>query len=89
MGEMQKILNRMRRERNKAQEETCERVGYYLVHSTGRYFISEHVSESALERVANKVLTDTDFDYWIDYSLGFDVDRRVAWANFDFTDRFI
>lgn len=76
-------------QRNKEMESTCERVGYYLVHSTGRYFISEQVSEYNLNNVCNKVLSDTNYDYWIDYSYGLDVNRAVAWMNIDCTDKFI
>lgn len=83
------FIKQVRNARNKEMEENCTRVGYYLVHSSGRYFISETVSESALEKVCNKVLTDNDYQYWIDYSFGLDINRAVAWGNMDYTDRFI
>jgi hypothetical protein len=68
----------------------CSYKGYYLVKTSSgeRFFISTKVDVEALEKVADKVLTDTDYDYWIDYSNGFDVQGKVAWSNFDMTDKF-
>lgn len=82
-------INSTRAMRNKELKGSCKRVGYYLVHSSGRFFISEKVSESALNSICNKVLTNRDYLYWIDYNLGLDVDGKVAWANLDYTDNFI
>lgn len=66
------------------------RRGYYLVKNGERHFVSETVSESALNRVCNRVLSESKgWDYWIDYSHGPDVFGNPAWANIDQTDRFI
>ena len=74
----------------KEKEATCERRGFYLVKGESRYFISEKVDERALQRVCDSVLSDAKgWDYWIDYSMGLDISRRVAWANIDQTDRFV
>ena len=73
-------------------EQTKTRKGYWLVRSSDeeRFFISEKVSEPALERVCNKVLNNhTGYDYWIDYCLGYDVNGMEAWSNLDHTDSFI
>jgi hypothetical protein len=86
---MSKVLNTIRKQRNEEAEQNHSRIGYYLVHHTGRYFISEKVNEPALNKLCNKVLSDTDYDYWIDYSMGLDVTGRVAWVNLDLTDKFI
>ncbi len=83
------FINKVRNARNKEMEQNYTRVGYYLVHSSGRFFISEKVNPCALERICDKVLTDTDYDYWIDYSFGYDVNQVVAWSNIDHTDKFI
>lgn len=64
--------------------------GYYLVKGDARYFISEHVNPTALEKVAGKVLSDAaGWDYWVDYCMGLDVSGRLAWANIDKTDLFL
>jgi hypothetical protein len=54
--------------------------GYYLVRESDgcRFFISPCEDIEALEQVADKVLTDTDYAYWIDYSLGVDVEGKPA-----------
>lgn len=73
-------------------EQTKIRKGYWLVRSIDkeRFFISEKISEHALQRVCDKVLNNrTGFDYWIDYCLGLDVNGREAWSNLDHTDNFI
>lgn len=74
-----------------SQEEPAgTRRGYYLKIGDSAHYISERVDAYALERVANKVLSDkTGYNYWVDYSHGLDVERRIAWSNLDFTDRFI
>lgn len=64
--------------------------GYYLVLSNDdRIWFSETVDESALEKVCDKYLTDTDYNYWIEYCHGVDVHGRLAWSNLDHTDKFI
>lgn len=68
------------------------RRGYWLVRVSDRrrFFISETVSERALNRIATSVLSDkAGWDYWVDYCLGLDVHGRTAWINLDQTDRFI
>ena len=64
--------------------------GYYLVRESDgkRFFISKVVCVKSLEEVASKVLTDKDFDYWIDRSTGEDVYGNPCWVNLDFTDGF-
>ncbi len=86
---MKAVLKQINALRIKEMEQSCERVGYYLVHHTGRYFISEDRNEYALNKLCNKVLSDTDYQYWIDYSLGRDVNGAIAWINLDQTDLFI
>ena len=78
----------------KEKQERCEAPGFYLVMGNtaqgARYFISAEVDSGALQAVANRVLNDrAGYDYWIDYCMGFDIDRRVAWSNMDHTDLFI
>ena len=66
--------------------------GFWLVRDSdrSRHFISEGISETALERVCKRVLSDTDgWGYWIDRCLGRDIKGNVAWANMDWTDSFI
>jgi hypothetical protein len=65
--------------------------GYYLVRESDgcRFFISPCEDIEALEQVADKVLTDTDYAYWIDYSLGVDVEGKPAWMNMDYTEKFL
>lgn len=86
---MQSVLKQITTRRNKEMEQSCERVGYYLVHHTGRYFISVDRNEYALNKLCNKVLSDTDYQYWIDYSLGKDVNGDIAWVNLDQSYLFI
>jgi hypothetical protein len=86
---MSTFTNTVSKCHNEAKKLDCSHIGYYLVHSSGRHFISDKVSEYALNNVCNKVLTDTDYDYWVDYSLGRDVDGKVCWGNMDYTDKFI
>ena len=84
------FIDSIRTKRNKELEATCERPGYYLVKGGERHFISETVSEPALNRVCNRVLSEKKgWDYWVDYSFGRDVHGNVAWANLDQTARFI
>ena len=74
------------------QESNLCRRGYWLVRESDnqRFFISEDVSVVALERTANKALSEkTGYDYWIDYCMGLDIKRVPAWSNIDQTDRFI
>ena len=64
--------------------------GYYLVKNDERYFVSEHINETALNRVCNKVLSDrVGWDYWVDYLHGFDVHGARHWSNVDQSDRFL
>ena len=65
------------------------KTGYYLINNDEYHYISKSVSVSALERVANRVLSDDNFDYWIDYCLGLDVKGNSAFTNLDHTDKFI
>lgn len=64
--------------------------GFYLVKVSddSRHFVSANIDVGALERVADNVLTDTDYDYWIDYMHGLDVKGAPAWSNIDQTNRF-
>ena len=64
--------------------------GYYLVKESddSRHYISASADRAALERVCDKVLTDTDFDYWVDRYYGADVNGCASWANVDLTDLF-
>lgn len=67
-------------------------VGYWLVRQSDskRFFISTLVDVPALEKVADRVLSDEHgYGYWIDFCYGLDVNRNVAWMNLDLTDRFI
>jgi len=65
--------------------------GYYLVreHDSKRFFISKVVDVLALEEVCSKVLSEASgWGYWIDRSIGKDINGNAAWMNRDFTDRF-
>lgn len=76
--------------RNRELEQACKRPGYYLIKGDARYFVSEHVNEKALNRVADRVLSDkTGWGYWVDYLHGPDVHGNPHWSNVDHTDRFI
>ena len=51
--------------------------------------MSEKVCEDSLNDVLRPLLNkDNNYDYWVDYSYGPDVDGKPAWANLDFSDRF-
>jgi hypothetical protein len=65
--------------------------GYYLVRESDdkHFFISKSICVESLEKIADEVLSDNNFDYWIDKSLGEDIDSNPAWVNVDFTDKFI
>lgn len=66
--------------------------GYYLVRESDghRFFISEEINGFALENVAKRVLNDkTGYNYWIDYCIGYDINRVLAWSNLDFINDFI
>ena len=86
-------LIKMHRAETKQKEITAGyRKGYWLVRESDkqRFYISLHVSEYDLYKVAHKVLSDkTGYDYWIDYSSGLDVNGAVAWDNIDYTDKFM
>ncbi len=67
-------------------------IGYYLVRESdkARFYISKVVDTYALEKVADKVLSDkTGYDYYVDYSFGADLQGKPAWMNLDLTDRFL
>lgn len=65
--------------------------GYYLVRESdgARFFISKVVDRESLDSVCDKVLTELDYEYWIDRSSGADVDGNPAWCNIDFSNRFV
>lgn len=68
------------------------RRGYYLVRQSdgARFFISQEVDTKALERVADRTLSDAKgWEYWIDFCLGLDVAGQPAWTNIDQVDAFI
>ena len=90
MKSTKSILNRIKKNREKEQEYSYCRMGYWLVRDFDgqRFFVSEKVDEQALEKVCNNVLTDS-YKYWIDYCFGFDVQGIPAWSNIDQIDQFI
>ena len=65
--------------------------GYYLVRESdnARFFISKVVDRQALDDVCSAVLTEENYEYWIDRSSGADIDGNPLWCNLDFTDRFV
>lgn len=66
--------------------------GYYLVRESDskRFFISKVVDLLALEQTASEALSDASgWGYWIDRSLGKDVNGSPAWVNVDQSARFI
>lgn len=86
------LITTVRRGKEAAEEEQGTRRGYWLVRESDsrRFFISDHVSTRALDRVCNATLSEAmGWGYWIDYCLGLDVDGRPAWTNVDLTDHFI
>ena len=89
-SESQKILREIKRRDDKEAEIAGTRRGYWLVKESdkSRYYIHERINLVALERVANNVLTDTDYDYWIDYCHGLDITGRATWSNVDQTNSF-
>jgi hypothetical protein len=91
MNEAQKILKKLRKERDRDEEHSGTRKGYWLVlPDKARYFISVNINNTALEEVCDRYLTkSTGWEYWIDYCYGLDITGRVAWANLDQTDNFI
>lgn len=68
-----------------------EKRGYYLhvKHTDKKHWFAETFQQAALqlESVCNKHLTDTQYQYSVLYSLGLDVEGRIAWANADHTER--
>jgi len=65
--------------------------GYYMVRQSdrARFFISKKPCARSLERAAAKHLSEkVGWDYWIDHSLGLDVEGRIAWHNVDCEDAF-
>ena len=92
MKSTKSILNRIKKNMEKEQEDSYCRIGYWLVRDFDgqRFFISEKVDKQALEKICDKVLTDkTGSDYWIDYCYGLDVQGIPAWSNIDQIDQFI
>ena len=80
---------RYRKRVKEEKQSNCTLCGYYAVVEDKRYFISEKVDEDALNDVLRPLLNkENNYDYWIDYSYGADVDGKPAWANLDFSDRF-
>lgn len=64
--------------------------GYYLVlPNFDRHFISTKVDALKLEKVCNKYLSDKEYNYWIDYCYGYDINGILAWMNLDCTDSFL
>lgn len=84
------FVSQLRRVVRREQENDGTRPGYYLVKGGARYFISESVNPAALDRVADRVLSDrAGWNYWIDYLHGPDINRTPHWSNVDQSDRFI
>jgi hypothetical protein len=80
----------IRNQRNKELEAQHLRPGYYLVKGDDRCYVSPDVSVSALERVCDRVLSDSKgWGYWINYCYGPDVTGKPAWSNIDHIDKFI
>jgi hypothetical protein len=81
-----------KRSKEKALEEQLKGTyrGYYLVRESDglRFFISPYEDIEALDKVAEDVLSAGDYAYWIDYSLGIDVEGKPAWMNMDYTNKF-
>lgn len=67
--------------------------GYYLVLPNGDrhwFALGGDAAAYLLESACEKYLNDKiGYDYWVDYCFGYDVDRKLAWANIDHTDSFI
>jgi hypothetical protein len=87
---MRQVLKRIAKERDEQAIESQSKRGYWLVKTSdkSKHFVSETADIDALERVADKVLTDTDYEYTMAYCLGLDVKGAVAWSNNDHTHRF-
>lgn len=84
------MIKNIRRELHRDAESKGLRPGYYLVKGYERHFISPDVNPAALDRVADRVLSDrAGWDYWIDYSSGPSTNGNPAWSNVDHVDRFI
>lgn len=92
MKSTKSILNNIKKNRDKEQEDNYCRIGYWIVrgYDDQRFFISEKADKKALEKICDKVLTDkTGYEYWIDYCFGLDVQGIPAWSNIDQIDKFI
>ena len=63
-------------------------IGYYMVTKNGRYYIGKYSSGSDLSRCADKVLTEVEYEYWVDYYHGLDIDGYHHWINIDLSDLF-
>ena len=92
---MSKLITQIRKRLSDPTGKTLDEAGvlrgYWLVRESDgeRFYICENVSENYLNRVAKTVLTDNNFQYWIDYCHGLDVHGRPAWNNLDCTEQFI
>lgn len=87
---MQQILTKIAKQRDNQSINANTKRGYWLVKTSdkSKHYISETVDIGALERVADKALTDTDYEYTIAYCLGLDVKGAVVWSNNDHTNKF-
>jgi len=84
------LITSIRNQRNKQLEAKHLRPGYYVVKGCDRHYVSPDLNASALERVCDRVLSDSKgWDYWVDYCYGPDVTGKPAWSNIDHTDWFI
>lgn len=71
--------------------------GFYLVckDKSGdecRYWMGETMAEAfqKFENMCEKYLGQhNNFNYWVAYCSGYDIDRRMAWANRDYKEDFI
>lgn len=90
METMRQVLKKIANERDSQSIEGQYKRGYWLVKISdgSKHYVSETVDINALERVAARVLTDTDYGYTIGYCLGFDVKGAPAWSNNDHTNKF-
>lgn len=71
--------------------------GYYFVCKDKqgvecRYWMGETFEEAFVEFeiMGDKYLGEhNNYEYWIDFCLGYDIDRRLTWSNLDHSDRFL
>lgn len=90
MQEAKKLIVRYRNEQKQIKKKNCTYPGYYLVRESDgkRFFVSEVIFLAALEAVCEEVLSENDYQYWVDRSLGADVDGNPAWLNLDVSEWF-